>query len=170
MTTEYDTIIIGSGCGGAAAAALMSYHGDKTLLVEKNKLIGGRAALFERDGFKLDHGHILARCHKGPHGEVLRIVDCEDLIPRFSFSGSWPVLSYLGDRRVDIYPNMKQMVMKGKLPQLAKSIDFTLKDMFINGYIAAKETLMTEKQIKRWDNVALKEKMAQHDNNPYINQ
>ncbi len=83
MNEKYDAIIIGSGCGGGAAAALASYHGWKTLLLEQSKHIGGRCCTYERDGFKMDHGHIIARGRKGPHGTVLKMVKCEDLIPKY---------------------------------------------------------------------------------------
>ncbi len=31
----------------------------------------------------MDHGHLIARCDKGPHGHLLRIVKCKDLIPEY---------------------------------------------------------------------------------------
>lgn len=169
MDKTYDTIVIGSGCGGSAAAALMANLGHKTLLIEKNKLVGGRAALFERDGFKLDHGHIIARCNKGPHGDVLKIAGCKDLIPKYSYAGNWPVQAYLGDRLLDIYPSFRKMLLSGRLGKLRKSIDLTFREILVNAMVSGKECLMTERQIKKYDNVALKTKMSQHKNNPYIN-
>ncbi len=90
MSEKYDAIVIGSGCGGSAAAALAGYHGLNTLLVERNKFIGGRTATIERKGFKMDHGHIIARGNKGAHGELLRIVKCADLMPEYASVKTMP--------------------------------------------------------------------------------
>ena len=73
MNKPKKVIIIGSGVGGSAKGALLSkkkeYH---VTLIEKTKLIGGRFATYEKDGFKLDIGcHMLANCDKGPLGKVL---------------------------------------------------------------------------------------------------
>ncbi|MCP4625911.1 MAG: NAD(P)/FAD-dependent oxidoreductase [bacterium] len=84
MAEKYDLIVIGSGCGGAAAAALGAYQGYRTLLLEKNNFIGGRCATHNIRGFKMDHGHIVSLSSEGPHGEVLRLVASEDLIPPFA--------------------------------------------------------------------------------------
>ena len=111
MAKRYDTIIIGSGVGGTAAAALMSYLGHHTLLLEKNHTIGGRASTYEKDGFKFDHGHIIMRSEKGPHGEVLRLVNRPNLIPRFSHCGSWPMKTIIGD--VPLETNLLMAPMAG---------------------------------------------------------
>ena len=42
MNNAYDVIVIGTGCGGSAAGALMSYLGYRTLIVEKNNYVGGK--------------------------------------------------------------------------------------------------------------------------------
>jgi phytoene dehydrogenase-like protein len=86
MPAKYDIIVIGTGCGGAAAAALSAYHGFRTLVLEKNDFVGGRCATHEIRGFKMDHGHLFAMCDKGPHGELLRIVESADLIPPFLYT------------------------------------------------------------------------------------
>ncbi len=70
---RYDTIIIGGGAGGTALGALLSSAGQKVILLEKNPVIGGRLASYERDGFILDTGvHIFSLGANGPLGEVYR--------------------------------------------------------------------------------------------------
>lgn len=61
-------VIIGSGIGGIGLAALLQKSGgfDVTVL-ERNPYIGGKAAAYERDGFKCDMGvHYCALGDKGP--------------------------------------------------------------------------------------------------------
>jgi phytoene dehydrogenase-like protein len=54
--TKYDTIIIGGGIAGLTCAAYLSRAGQKVLLVEKNKELGGLVNSFTRDGFHYDAG------------------------------------------------------------------------------------------------------------------
>jgi phytoene desaturase len=53
---DYDVIVIGAGCGGTTAAALLAHQGRSTLLLEQSDRIGGCCSTFERDGFKFDLG------------------------------------------------------------------------------------------------------------------
>ena len=53
---EKKTIIIGSGFGGLAAAALLARDGNKVTVVEKNEQAGGRASVWKKDGFTFDMG------------------------------------------------------------------------------------------------------------------
>jgi len=73
MVGKVDTLIIGGGIGGAALGALLSAGGHKVVLVEKNKMIGGRCLSYEKDGFTVDLGvHLFGEGDKGPLGEVCR--------------------------------------------------------------------------------------------------
>ena len=53
---EYDVIIIGSGIGGMAAAALLAKKGVKTLVIESKERLGGRFSTIDQEGFKLPTG------------------------------------------------------------------------------------------------------------------
>ena len=50
------TIVIGSGFGGIAAALRLKAKGHDVTILEKHKDLGGRARVFERNGFKFDGG------------------------------------------------------------------------------------------------------------------
>ena len=65
---------------GSGIAALLAHSGDYEVdLYEKNKLIGGRFASYDREGFRLDIGcHMIARCDKGPLGEILKVMGHSD--------------------------------------------------------------------------------------------
>ena len=44
-------IVIGSGFGGIAAALRMKAKGHNVILLEKHKDLGGRARVYEKNGF-----------------------------------------------------------------------------------------------------------------------
>jgi len=49
-------IVIGSGFGGLAAAALLAHDENDVLVLEKNEQPGGRASVWKKDGFIFDMG------------------------------------------------------------------------------------------------------------------
>ncbi|MHB8131039.1 MAG: phytoene desaturase family protein [Mobilitalea sp.] len=50
-TKKYDAIIVGAGFGGSSCAALLAKRGLKVLLLEKNKVAGGKAMSVTRNGY-----------------------------------------------------------------------------------------------------------------------
>lgn len=48
--------VIGSGLGGLAAAATLAARGHKVICFEKNKWLGGKAAVLSEQGFRFDMG------------------------------------------------------------------------------------------------------------------
>jgi prolycopene isomerase len=70
---KYDTIVIGSGMGGLTTAALLAKKGLKTLLLEKEKQVGGYVVSFKRDGFTFDAtGAFVGGCQEG--GEFYHVL------------------------------------------------------------------------------------------------
>ena len=51
-----DSIVIGSGFGGIAAALRLRAKGHNVTLIEKHKDLGGRARVFKKNGFTYDGG------------------------------------------------------------------------------------------------------------------
>ena len=54
--TRYDAIIIGAGCGGTTAAALLAKNGYDVLLLEQSSLIGGCCSTAKIRGYNFDLG------------------------------------------------------------------------------------------------------------------
>ncbi|MEP7214383.1 MAG: phytoene desaturase family protein [Acidobacteriota bacterium] len=49
-------VVIGAGIGGLGAAGLFAKKGYDVTVLEKNERLGGRANIFEKDGFRFDMG------------------------------------------------------------------------------------------------------------------
>jgi phytoene dehydrogenase-like protein len=60
-SSDYDSIIIGSGLGGLSCASYLAKHGQKVLVVEKHGVPGGYATSYSRSDYKFDGGlHMLS--------------------------------------------------------------------------------------------------------------
>ena len=51
-----ETVVIGGGLGGLAAAITLAAHGRRVTLIEQNERLGGKLNLVEADGFRFDTG------------------------------------------------------------------------------------------------------------------
>ncbi len=81
MSDHYDAIIVGTGVGGAAVGALLAHAGWKILILDKNKVVGGRCTSYEKDGFVVDLGvHLFGMADKGSLGDVCRKIGLPDAI------------------------------------------------------------------------------------------
>ena len=91
-------IVIGSGIGGSAIAALLSHRGYRVTVFEKMNLIGGRCCTWEREGFSVDLGvHTFSQSGAGPLGEVLRRAGRSDDMVRWSYTKNpTQKMNYLG--------------------------------------------------------------------------
>lgn len=61
---NYDVIVIGSGPGGLSCATLLQKRGVRTLIIEKNEVLGGKMYSVEADGYAYDlfpHGQVPTR-------------------------------------------------------------------------------------------------------------
>lgn len=56
MAAPRSVVIVGAGFGGLACAALLGRRGFRVTLLEKNPALGGRAQVWEKDGFRFDMG------------------------------------------------------------------------------------------------------------------
>lgn len=57
-THRYDALVIGAGAGGLCAAARLTHHGFRTLVVESRDRVGGRASSVVEEGFTVNTGAI----------------------------------------------------------------------------------------------------------------
>ena len=98
----YDAIVIGSGIGGLAAAALLGRHGRRRVLVlERHYAIGGFTHVFHRPGYEWDVGvHYIGDTRPG---SMLRALFDEITDARLEWADMGPVYDrvFLGDTRFD---------------------------------------------------------------------
>ncbi|MEN8243468.1 MAG: FAD-dependent oxidoreductase [Thermodesulfobacteriota bacterium] len=81
MNHDFDAIIIGSGIGGSAVGALLAHAGWKILIIEKNKIVGGRCTSYAKDGFTVDLGiHLFGVGNRGALGDICRRIGRPDAI------------------------------------------------------------------------------------------
>jgi phytoene dehydrogenase-like protein len=115
-------VIIGSGVGGSAAAALLAGRGHEVTLLESNPFVGGRCAAPEKDGFHYDFGvHMFSRGGIGPLGEVNRRVG-GDLA---WVNKEWPCRvkgKVEFDFPLDIKPLTRQVYLARKLKVKARNL------------------------------------------------
>lgn len=72
---KFDVIIIGSGIGGLACAALLAKEGKRVLVLEKHYVAGGFTHTFKRKGFEWDVGvHYIGEVHR-PNSILRRVFD-----------------------------------------------------------------------------------------------
>jgi prolycopene isomerase len=75
-------VVIGSGIGGSALAALAARAGARPLIVEKNPRVGGSCSWYDKRGFRIDYGtHLFTRGDRGPLGVTLRRIGAADHVP-----------------------------------------------------------------------------------------
>ena len=56
MTSHHDAIIVGAGVGGMVTALRLAARGRSVLVCERNAMVGGKLAVYQRDGFTFDMG------------------------------------------------------------------------------------------------------------------
>ncbi|HEX4070138.1 MAG TPA: NAD(P)/FAD-dependent oxidoreductase, partial [Planctomycetaceae bacterium] len=123
---SFDAIVVGSGIGGLGAAALLTKHGKKHVLVlERHYAIGGFTHTFHRPGYEWDVGvHYLGDLEPGG---MLRSVFDEVSDAKLEWADMGPVYDrvIIGDETFD-FPkgeeNLKAALV-GRFPDEAGAIE-----------------------------------------------
>ncbi len=165
MKPDYDCIIIGTGLGGAACAAILAHNNMKALILEKNHRIGGSCSYYERDGFHVDTGtHMFSRGNRGPFGEVQRRIG----IPNKIEFRQIPNLVRIKAMGLNIVLHSSLL----KLPlfffhllhglQIKRTELRSIIELFLQFFI------MSDRRIKEWDNRDLDKFISKYTSNAAI--
>lgn len=166
METKYDAIIIGSGPGGMACAALLARAGLRTLVLEKNAVLGGKMVTVSRDGHTYDlwpHGQVPMRGSAfealfrelGVEPELLPCLTPED--PREVCSISYRARGWKDYRTIRTAQARQDATPFFDLWGLAE--DERLKAMrFLTNMV-----MMPPDEVDRLDDVTMHDFLSQHD-------
>ena len=121
----YDAIVIGSGIGGLACAALLSKLGQRVCVLEQHYTAGGFTHSYEREGYEWDVGvHYIGEVHK-PHSPLRRIFDViSDGQLQWASMGDAYDRIIIGDREYDFRANKANFIadMSARFPDEADAI------------------------------------------------
>ena len=149
---DYDAIIIGSGVGGTGIGALLASKGLKTLLIEKNGVIGGRCSTYTKEGFKIDVGiHSFGRTSKGPLGEILNRIGKQDAV-------EWVLARNPGPRW---YHKGKFWAFPRELVNFVPHSDFSVIMKLFRDVMRIKDT-------QKLDSISVKSWLSEYTNNTLI--
>ncbi|MBF0556885.1 MAG: NAD(P)/FAD-dependent oxidoreductase [Nitrospirae bacterium] len=128
---DYNTIVIGSGMGGLAAASVAAAAGIRTLIVEKNPVAGGYLSSFKRGGYLFD-STIDCIAGAGEGGLIYKLLELTGVRDKIEFVSIEPV-------RLTIFPDLQVPVdgsaaayedrLKGLFPHETVGIDALFKLM-----------------------------------------
>lgn len=68
---DFQVIVIGGGYAGLSTGAILAHKSYSVLLLERSKLLGGRASFMERDGYTVEYG--LHANRFGPQGAAAAV-------------------------------------------------------------------------------------------------
>jgi phytoene desaturase len=112
--TALPIAVIGGGLAGLAAACTLGARGHRVILFEKNDWLGGKAAVFEQDGFRFDMGPTILT--------VPRVLE------RIFAEASVRLQDRLDLRRIDpqwrcFFEDGSVLDLKQDVPEMARTLD-----------------------------------------------
>ena len=123
---HYDCIVIGSGIGGLATAALQAKLGRRVCVLEQHYTAGGFTHSYERKGFEWDVGvHYIGDVHKPQH-TLRRVFDViSDGQLKWAPMDAVYDRIIIGARRVDFVAGRENLAasLKSQFPDEAHAID-----------------------------------------------
>ncbi|MBZ3935816.1 phytoene desaturase family protein [Methanimicrococcus blatticola] len=85
---KYDAIVVGGGISGLMSALVLSKHGNRVLVLEKDEVVGGNCRSYQVDGFTVDTGpHAITALRGGPL--PLLMDQYYDVVPQFQPYGNY---------------------------------------------------------------------------------
>ncbi|MBA4367953.1 MAG: hypothetical protein C0403_09990, partial [Desulfobacterium sp.] len=152
-------VVIGSGVGGSASAALLAKEGYDVTLIESHSFPGGRCTSINRDGFIYDFGvHMFSRGDKGPHGEVNR-----KLNGNLKWITKEPSCRIMGKMEFDFPLNIKPLARQ---IYLARKLGVKLKNLPAIFFLF--RSMMKAKDVEKNDNLLLYDYISRYTDDENI--
>lgn len=154
-------VVIGSGIGGIGLAALLKKGGDFDVTVlERNSFIGGKAAAYERDGFKCDMGvHYCALGDHGPLKELARLIGTD-----ITFIQKNPFMRFhYGDQVYNFSPSFNSLL---SMIRMSRMTEYKFRE--IPGGMKLFRIIRSikgEKEAEPYDDITLRDFLSQYITN-----
>lgn len=165
--SRYDAVVIGTGIGGSAAAALLARAGLRVLALEKNPRVGGSCSYYEKRGFHVDYGtHMFSRGHRGPLGEVQRLLGlARQQRVRFVRTPDIAVMRGLG---VELRVPAAAWRMPRFAVEAARVMRIPVREIPKILRLFHDLTTMPEAEIRKWDRKTVEDFLLDYTENPRL--
>ncbi len=164
MEETYDAIVVGSGFGGSACAALLSKRGLKTLLLEKNAAVGGKAMTMSKEGFGYELWPIVgAPSLDSQFHAVLKELDMEDEVELLTPPGIGALVYKGRSGRYEMPPSPTGEQEDDGPLALIQQLGLTEEELPEAGRLFADMTSMPAEEIEKLDNITLAEFLSRYE-------
>lgn len=129
---HFDTVVVGSGISGMTMTLLLAQAGQKVLLLEQDRKIGGSMQRFKRRGVPFDTGFHFTAGFGDILTQMLQAMNIESAIEPIYFSDSCGARIFFKDRQEMLYfPQHREplaIMLAGRYPEEAEQIKQFFKD------------------------------------------